>query len=139
MYFVKVNFICVLFEHGCCYPSFLFIFYFVWNTLFHFFFFLLQSLCIFSSEGSLLQAAYRWVFFFLIHSCLLIRVFNPFVFKVIIDRYVFLPFCYLFSSYFVVLLCSSLNFFSCGLMVFYSVMFRLLSLCFLIYCRVFFL
>ena len=52
-----------------------------------------QSTGVFRSEVSVLQATYRWVFFFfLIYSdtlCLLIGAFRPCTFRMIIDRYEF--------------------------------------------------
>ena len=69
------------------YPRFLFISVYM-EYLFPVFH--LQSVCVFTSEVSLLQAEYIWISYF-IHSftlCLLIEAFSPFTFKIIIDSYV---------------------------------------------------
>lgn len=67
-----------------------------------------QSLCVFRSEMTLIQAAYLWAFF-LLHSAslyILIGPFNPFTFQVTVDRYVLISLCLLFWGF-----CSSFCFF----------------------------
>lgn len=83
-----------------CYPSFLSI-----SICMKCFSIPSLSVCVFTSEVSLLWATYSsilWFFFFLIHSatlCLLIKAFNYFKFKVIIYRYVLTAiFCSFFSG-----------------------------------------
>ena len=105
-------------------PAF-FLFPFAWNIFFHH---LTFSLCV--------SLDLKWVScrqhvdgscsFHSATLCILIGAFSALTFKVIIDMYVLIAFCLLFFIVFVILLCSFLLLFPCGLMIFFMVMFGFL-------------
>ena len=105
-------------QYKYCYTSFLFVSTCMGDVFLssHF-----QSVCFLRFAVSLWWAAYMWVIFF-IHSAiayLWIGAFGPFMFKVIIDRYVLTG---ILLIVFIVLLCSFFSSFS-YLMTVFSVMF----------------
>ena len=125
----------ILFWYEFFYPCF-FVISICMKCLFHS---LIFNLCVFSSEVSLLEAAYRWVPLFWSNQ-------SPYIFWLehlvhwhlkwlLMGMYLF-SFCYLFSSCF----CSSLyfsssfNLFPCGFMISFRVTFLLLSLKYLYIC-----
>src|SRR3712207_3367697 len=103
--------------------------------LFPYFHFQFVSVC--RSEVCLLYAAYTWILFFIQLATIwhLIGAFSPFIFKVAIDKYVFIAIlplflflgCFSRSSQF---LSFSLALFTCGLMAIFSNMLDLFCLTF---------
>ena len=63
-------------------------------------------MCVLTAEISLSLEAYRWVslFIHLAILCLLIRQFSPFIFEVIVDRYVYITIFNCFILFFCFLL-----------------------------------
>lgn len=83
----------------------------------------IQSVCIFQTEVSLLQAAYKWVMLFdpLRYPITFYWRLDPFTFKVIIDKYVYIAIWVTVFACFVVLLLSSfaLSLLSAGFLAFF--------------------
>ena len=106
-------------------------FLFAWNYFLHPF---TYSLCVSLLLKLVSCGQHKIVSCFLIHSptlCLLIGEFSPFTFEIIIDRYALIAVLLIvFCVFFIVPLCSFLLLvlFLCGLMTFFSVKFRFLSL-----------
>ena len=121
----------ILSDTSIAIPAF-FLFLFTGNTFFH-----PPAFSLFLSLA-LKWVSYKILYIYLLffysssHSVSLIGPYSLFTFKVIIDRYVHIPFCKLFWGFWG-FFSFSFVFFLCDLMTIFSIMFKFLSSCIYVY------